>query len=190
MPQSATPRKMELTSAPSGEDVRLVIWDLDECWWRGTLGEDETDQLPQPVPEHVAIARSLALRGIVSSVCSRNDPTLAQRTLEALGAWDLFAFAAVSWDEPKVTPAWGRTSMCVTGLEQRAFGLIPLPNPPRLAGRSCPTYAGGARRVACKCAASGRQCHVPGGSTGLLPWAAHDASRPMGWCRASAVGAR
>ena len=51
------------------EKIKLVIWDLDETFWKGTLSE-----------EHVSIPeenRRLVLRmtdiGIVNSICSKND---------------------------------------------------------------------------------------------------------------------
>ena len=91
----------DLTTPPTGDGVRLVVWDLDEAFWEGTLGEDEAGRLPRLVPQHLAVVRGLSERGVVSSVCSRNDPSAAKRVLQLLGVWDLFVFAAISWDEPK-----------------------------------------------------------------------------------------
>ena len=91
----------ELTGPPTGDAVRLVIWYLDETFWAGTLGEEEAGRLPQLVPEHVAIVRLLSQRGIVSSVCSRNDPDVAQRLLRQHGVKDVFVFEAISCTEPK-----------------------------------------------------------------------------------------
>ncbi|MFX9061593.1 hypothetical protein ABTN34_17290, partial [Acinetobacter baumannii] len=50
-------------------DVRLVIWDLDETFWDGTLCEGgiEYNQF------HHDIIQILCRRGIMSSICSRND---------------------------------------------------------------------------------------------------------------------
>ncbi len=51
------------------EPVRLVIWDLDETFWTGTLAEGEIKY-----QQHIHdIVVSLAQRGIVSSICSKND---------------------------------------------------------------------------------------------------------------------
>ena len=73
-------------------NVRVVVWDLDGSFWLGTLDEAAVT----PLPAHLALVRTLARRGIVSSICSRNDPALARRELEKLGVWDLFVFPAIS----------------------------------------------------------------------------------------------
>ncbi|MGR3802986.1 hypothetical protein [Marinibacterium profundimaris] len=75
------------------EDIRLVIWDLDETFWDGTLEEGEIT-IP---PAHAEIVKTLAQRGIVSSICSKNlmDPVRAR--LEAEELWDWFVFPAVAY---------------------------------------------------------------------------------------------
>ena len=42
------------------EAVRLLIWDLDETFWRGTLEEGGAELLPV----HVEMVRTLSGRGI------------------------------------------------------------------------------------------------------------------------------
>lgn len=76
--------------------VKLVIWDLDETFWRGTLSEGGI----QPVPENVALVKKLAQRGIVSSICSKNDFEQARRKLEELDVWEYFVFPVIQW-QPK-----------------------------------------------------------------------------------------
>ena len=78
------------------EPVRLVIWDLDETFWRGTLTEGPISLLP----ETRGIVTELAHRGIVSSICSRNDFEQVRTTLQAEGLWDYFIFPSINW-EPK-----------------------------------------------------------------------------------------
>jgi len=76
------------------EAVRLVIWDLDETFWQGTLTEggiDETSHFGETVKE-------LARRGIVSSICSKNDFDTARNVLERLGVWEYFIFPNINWD--------------------------------------------------------------------------------------------
>ncbi|WP_134681867.1 HAD family hydrolase [Paracoccus ravus] len=74
-------------------EVKLVIWDLDETFWRGTLSEGGI----RPVPAHVQMVRSLVQRGIMCSICSKNDPEPVWRELEALGIRDRFVFAHIGW---------------------------------------------------------------------------------------------
>lgn len=51
------------------EPIRLVIWDLDETFWRGTLTEGGISEY---VREHHDTVIELARRGI-TSICSKND---------------------------------------------------------------------------------------------------------------------
>ncbi len=78
------------------EFVRLVVWDLDGVFWHGALAEEGIT----PRPEMQEIVRLLALRGIVSSICSRNDFAAARAKLQELGMWAYFVFPSISW-EPK-----------------------------------------------------------------------------------------
>ncbi len=79
------------------EPVRLVVWDLDETFWRGTLTEGGITQ----IAEHAEIVRELARRGIMSSICSKNDATNVRKALAESGdIWDYFVFPSINW-EPK-----------------------------------------------------------------------------------------
>ena len=53
----------------SVEPVRLVIWDLDETFWKGTLTEGGITFSP----ENRDVVIALAERGIISTICSKND---------------------------------------------------------------------------------------------------------------------
>ena len=78
------------------EPVRLVIWDLDETFWKGTLTEGGMEILP----ENCAIVIELAKRGIVSSICSKNDFEPVQKILQDCGIWDYFVMPSIDW-QPK-----------------------------------------------------------------------------------------
>jgi FkbH-like protein len=73
--------------------VKLVIWDLDETFWSGTLSEEGI----HTVEAHVQMIRTLVDRGIMCSICSKNDFAQAQAAVEALGIWDLFVFPHIAW---------------------------------------------------------------------------------------------
>jgi FkbH-like protein len=79
------------------EPVRLVIWDLDETFWRGTLTEGGIQEYIQ---EHHDIVVELARRGIVSSICSKNDISTILPILEEKGILNYFVLPSISW-EPK-----------------------------------------------------------------------------------------
>ncbi len=73
--------------------VKLVIWDLDETLWGGTLSEEGI----QPIEENLQMVRTLVDRGIMCSICSKNDFNQAKEALEKLGVWDLFVFPHIAW---------------------------------------------------------------------------------------------
>ena len=75
------------------EPVRLVIWDLDDTFWSGTLTEGGA----RIIPEHVELVKELSLRGIINSVCSKNDFDKVRAELEAAGVWDYFVFPQIEW---------------------------------------------------------------------------------------------
>ena len=79
------------------EAVRLVVWDLDETFWKGTLTEGGISEYVQ---EHHDIIIELAQRGIMSSVCSKNDPAKVLEILQEKGILDYIIFPSISW-EPK-----------------------------------------------------------------------------------------
>ena len=77
------------------EPVRLVVWDLDETFWRGTLVEGG---IREYVQAHHEIVVELARRGILSSICSKNDEQSVVKILEERKILDYFVFPDISWD--------------------------------------------------------------------------------------------
>jgi FkbH-like protein len=80
-----------LKTAVVSNKVKLVIWDLDDTFWAGTLEEGGIT----PVQANIDIVRELALRGIISSICSKNDYDRTRNKLEEIGIWDHFVFPAI-----------------------------------------------------------------------------------------------
>lgn len=76
--------------------VKLVVWDLDDTFWTGTLSEGAVTA----IPANVELVKRLAARGIVSSICSKNDREAVHRELTAMGMWDWFASPSISF-QPK-----------------------------------------------------------------------------------------
>jgi FkbH-like protein len=75
------------------EKIKLVIWDLDETFWRGTLSEEGVS----PLEENIQILKTLTGRGIVNSIVSKNDHDDAKDKLVELGVWDYFVFPKIEW---------------------------------------------------------------------------------------------
>ncbi|MBV9063511.1 MAG: hypothetical protein JOY77_11380, partial [Alphaproteobacteria bacterium] len=73
--------------------MKLVIWDLDETFWQGTLEEGGITA----IPGNVSLVKELAGRGIVSSICSKNDHERSKAKLTELEIWDYFVFPAISF---------------------------------------------------------------------------------------------
>nr|WP_321985002.1 HAD-IIIC family phosphatase [uncultured Lichenicoccus sp.] len=83
-----------MTGARAPEGFRLVIWDLDETFWHGTLTEGGITRNEVAVRTVVALAE----RGIVSAICSKNDLEPVQRILVDWGLWEYFVFPSVNWE--------------------------------------------------------------------------------------------
>ncbi|WP_048825773.1 hypothetical protein [Hymenobacter sp. DG25B] len=76
--------------------IKVVIWDLDDTFWRGTLSEGAIEALE----ENLELVRATAARGIVHTIVSKNDFAAAEAKLVELGIRDLFVFPQISW-QPK-----------------------------------------------------------------------------------------
>jgi FkbH-like protein len=79
------------------EAVRLVVWDLDETFWKGTLTEGG---IREYVQEHHDIVVELSRRGIINSICSKNDHDVVCKILAEKGILEYFVFPSINW-EPK-----------------------------------------------------------------------------------------
>ena len=76
--------------------VKLMIWDLDNTFWNGTLSEGEVS----PIAENLEFVRKSARCGIVHAICSKND---AEQALAKLSSSDFenireyFVFPSIDW---------------------------------------------------------------------------------------------
>jgi FkbH-like protein len=75
------------------EKVKLVIWDLDETFWKGTLSEEGVTW----IPENEELIVELTQRGIVNSICSKNTFEEVKSILSSRGLWDSFVFPVIDW---------------------------------------------------------------------------------------------
>ncbi|MBC6607752.1 hypothetical protein H8B13_13065 [Hymenobacter sp. BT188] len=78
------------------EPIKLIIWDLDDTFWRGTLSEG----VVEAIADNLELVRATAARGIVHTIVSKNDFAAAEAKLVELGIRDLFVFPQISW-QPK-----------------------------------------------------------------------------------------
>jgi FkbH-like protein len=78
------------------EPIKLLIWDLDDTFWQGTLSEGAIE----PIADHLALVRDTAARGLVHTIVSKNDLAPVEAKLAELGVREWFVFLRVSW-QPK-----------------------------------------------------------------------------------------
>lgn len=75
------------------DKIKLVIWDLDDTFWSGILSEGPV----KPINDNIKLVKELTNRGIVNSICSKNNNDEAIAKLEEFGVSDLFVFKSIDW---------------------------------------------------------------------------------------------
>lgn len=74
--------------------IKLIIWDLDETFWSGTLSEGGA-RIPE---NHIRLVKDLTDCGIINSICSKNEFEPTKKALQDAGVWDLFVFPSINWE--------------------------------------------------------------------------------------------
>lgn len=79
------------------DKIKLVIWDMDETFWKGTLSEGDIS-CPE---ENILLVKLLTANGIINSISSKNDASSVMNKLEDLesGLSEYFVFNNINWDE-------------------------------------------------------------------------------------------
>lgn len=80
--------------------VKCLVWDLDNTLWRGTLLEDPSVTID---PQAVAVVRELDRRGILNSIASRNEESLALEVLREHGLDEYFLYPQINWNAKDVS---------------------------------------------------------------------------------------
>lgn len=92
---------VNLKAAPKAEEntgpVKVVVWDLDETLWTGTLAEDGAEGV-RARSEAVAAIKALDERGVLQSIASKNDAAEALAALAGLGLADVFLHPQIHWN--------------------------------------------------------------------------------------------
>jgi len=76
------------------EQIKLVIWDLDDTLWAGTISEGPITHIER----NHDIVIALAQRGIISSICSMNDKSVALAELQKSSIADYFVLPSIDWN--------------------------------------------------------------------------------------------
>ena len=75
------------------KNIKLVIWDLDETFWKGTLSEEGI----HIIEKNPNIVKHLVDRGIMNSIASKNNYNDVKDILINLNVWDYFIFPCIDW---------------------------------------------------------------------------------------------
>ncbi len=75
------------------DKIKLVIWDLDETFWKGTLSEEGITI----IDSNIELVKTLTNRGIINSIASKNDFEKTKKVLVDLGIWEYFIFPKIDW---------------------------------------------------------------------------------------------
>ena len=96
-------------------EIKLIIWDLDETFWSGTLSESEV-VCPEKNKE---LLRLTTETGVVNSICSKNDEAVTKAKLTELGVLDFFVFPSINWE-----PKGGRIKHIIEEMQLRAPNVL------------------------------------------------------------------
>ena len=81
----------------SSTKVKLVVWDLDGTLWDGVISEDGIEGV-KIKNDIVELINEFDKKGIINSICSKNDYTLAEEALKKFDLWDKFVAPQVNWE--------------------------------------------------------------------------------------------
>ena len=93
MTQSVTEAPRE-AAAKKPRTVKVLVWDLDNTLWSGTLLEGDD---VEPHPGVVEALEGLDQRGILHSIASKNEPETALARLRELGLEKYFLYPQIGW---------------------------------------------------------------------------------------------
>ena len=98
--------------------TKLVIWDLDETFWDGTLTEGGISFKP----DNLRLIEELTTKGIMNSICSKNnllDVRSQFITNGYLKFWQLFLFPSIDW-----TPKGNRVKNIISLMNLREENVL------------------------------------------------------------------
>lgn len=123
------------------DKIKLVIWDLDETFWTGTISEGAV-----VIPErNRKLLADLTDIGIVNSICSRNDAAQVMHFLQEQVLGEYFVFPSVDWN-----PKGLRIKQIISDMQLRPENVLFLDDNPFNLGEAeyaCPGIMTGAPKL-------------------------------------------
>lgn len=95
--------------------IKLIIWDLDDSFWTGTLSEG----VVSAIESNIEIVCNMVNQGVINSVCSKNDKLPAEKRLADMGVADYFVFNSIDW-----TPKGQRIKQTLADMGLRAVNTL------------------------------------------------------------------
>lgn len=123
------------------DKIKLVIWDLDETFWKGTFSEG-TVEIPDQNRSLIALLTDI---GIVNSICSKNDETQVMDYLKDQGLEEFFVFPSINW-----LPKGARIKQLISDMQLRPANVLFLDDNPSNLGEasySCPEIMKGTPEI-------------------------------------------
>lgn len=114
------------------DKIKLVIWDLDDTFWQGTISEGNVC-IPA---EHRKLLKDLTDAGIVNSICSKNDLRNVWTYLQEAELSEYFVFPSVNWE-----PKGARLKQMIADMQLRPANVLFLDDNPSNLGEAvhfCP----------------------------------------------------
>ena len=104
--------------------IKCIIGDLDNTFWKGTISEDGFDGITID-EKNIELIKLLSAKGIINSICSKNDFDLCKKKLQEIKIWDYFVFPSIDW-----TAKAGRVAQLVKTMSLRAENILFLDDEP------------------------------------------------------------
>lgn len=98
--------------------IKLIIWDLDDTFWKGTLSEQKVT----PIAENIEVIDTLTKRGIINSICSKNDSLEVKKEFEKpvyKNIFHNFVFNSIDW-----SPKGLRIKAMIENMQLRAENVL------------------------------------------------------------------
>lgn len=73
--------------------VKIIIWDLDDTFWEGTLSEGGV----KAIPGNIELVKCASRHGVINSICSKNSKEETIQRLREMGINDYFVFSSIDW---------------------------------------------------------------------------------------------
>ena len=91
--------KLETKEERPADKVKVLVWDLDNTLWDGTLVNDKNVKVRQNA---ISLIKSLDNRGILNSISSKNDYDDAVAKLKEFGIEEYFLCPAINWGQKSI----------------------------------------------------------------------------------------